>query len=40
MRKKEEEYTRELTLKEQKRKELYAKQGRYVIVQLNIFYII
>jgi structural maintenance of chromosome 3 (chondroitin sulfate proteoglycan 6) len=28
MRKKEEEYTRELALKEQKRKELYAKQGR------------
>ncbi len=28
MRKKEDEYTRELSLKEQKRKELYAKQGR------------
>lgn len=28
MRKREEECTRELTLKEQKRKELYAKQGR------------
>merc|ERR1711915_332699 len=28
MRKKEDECTRELTLKEQKRKELYAKQGR------------
>ncbi|XP_059618530.1 structural maintenance of chromosomes protein 3 [Phlebotomus argentipes] len=28
MRKKEEEYSRELALKEQKRKELYAKQGR------------
>ena len=28
MKKKEEECTRELALKEQKRKELYAKQGR------------
>lgn len=28
MKKREEECTRELTLKEQKRKELYAKQGR------------
>jgi structural maintenance of chromosome 3 (chondroitin sulfate proteoglycan 6) len=28
MRRKEEECTRELSLKEQKRKELYAKQGR------------
>ena len=28
MRKKEDEYTRELSLKEQKRKELYAKQVR------------
>lgn len=28
MRRKEEEYSRELGLKEQKRKELYAKQGR------------
>lgn len=28
MRKKEEDYTRDLSLKEQKRKELYAKQGR------------
>lgn len=29
MRRKEEEYSRELALKEQKRKELYAKQGRH-----------
>lgn len=29
MRRKEEDYSRELTLKEQKRKELYAKQGRH-----------
>lgn len=28
MKRKEEEYSRELALKEQKRKELYAKQGR------------
>jgi hypothetical protein len=28
MKRKEEEITRELALKEQKRKELYAKQGR------------